>query len=98
MECTKSKLQYFSKDETELNLRINKHHKNVLKLNSILADRHCAQGDHDFNTDAKLVIIEEFQNTKLAKESITDLLKPRETFWRRKLESLRPKGPNHELN
>ena len=39
MECTKCKLQYVSKAETELNLRINNHHKDVLKLNAIPADR-----------------------------------------------------------
>ena len=39
MECTKCKLKYVSKAETELNLRINNHHKDVLKLNAIPADR-----------------------------------------------------------
>ena len=34
-----------------------------------------------FNTDAKLTIIEKLQNTKLSKESITELLKTREQFW-----------------
>ena len=35
MECTKCKLQYVVKVETELNLRINNHRKDVLKLNAI---------------------------------------------------------------
>ena len=39
MECTKCKLQYVGKVETELNLRINNHCKDVLKLNAIPADR-----------------------------------------------------------
>ena len=34
-----------------------------------------------FNTGAKLTIIEKLQNTKLSKESITELLKTREQFW-----------------
>ena len=41
----------------------------------IPADRHFAQREHDFNTDAKVTIIEKLQNTKLSKESITELLK-----------------------
>ena len=98
MECTKCKLQYVSKAETELNLRTSNSRKDVLKLNVIPADRHFAQRDHDFNTDAKFTIIENLQNTKLSKESITELLKKRENFWIKKLETLRPKGLNHELN
>ena len=49
MECTKCKLQYVGKAETELNLRINNHCKDVLKLNATPADRQFAQRDHDFN-------------------------------------------------
>ena len=40
MECTKCKFQYVGKAETELNLRINNHRKDVLKINAIPADRH----------------------------------------------------------
>ena len=88
MECTKCKIQYVGKAETELNLGINNHHKNVLNLNAIPADQHFAQRDHDFNTDAKFTIIEKLQNTRLNKESITELLKNRENFWIKKLETL----------
>ena len=42
MECTKCKLQYAGKAETELNLRINKHRKDFLKLNAVPAGRHFA--------------------------------------------------------
>ena len=35
---------------------------------------------------------------RVSKESITELLKMRENFWIKKLETLRPKGLNHELN
>ena len=38
MKCTKCILQYDGKTETELNLRINNHRKDVLKLNAIPAD------------------------------------------------------------
>ena len=67
MECTKCKLQYVGKAETELNLKINNHRKDVLKLNAIPADQPFAQRDHDFNTDAKFVIIEQLQKKKQRK-------------------------------
>ena len=84
MECTKYKLKYVGKAETELNLRINSHRKDVLKLNAVPADRHFPQRDHEFNNDARFTIIEKLQNTKLSKESITGLLKKRENFWLKK--------------
>ena len=98
IECTKCKLQYFRKAERELNLTISNHRKNALNLNAIPADQHCVQRDDDFNTDPKLIIIEQLQNAKLGKESITDVLKKRDNFWIKKLETLHSKGPNHELN
>ena len=81
IECTKCKLRYVGKAETELNQRINNHRKDVLKLNVIPADRHFALRDQDFNTDLKLTIIEKPDNTNLSKESITELLKKCENFW-----------------
>ena len=73
-------LQYVGKAETELNQRINNHRKDNLKLNAIPADQHFAERDHDLNTDTEFTIIEKPQNTKLSKESITELLKSMRTF------------------
>ena len=98
MKCTKCKLQYVGKGKTELNLRINNDCKYILKLNEIPADRYFARRNHGFNTDIKFTIIEQLQNTKLSKESITELLKKRENVWIKKLETIRPKGLNRELN
>ena len=80
MECTKCKWQYVGKAKVELNLRINNHRKDFLKLNTIRVDRHFLQSDHDFNTDSKFTVIQQLQNTKLSKESVTELLKKRENF------------------
>ena len=74
IECTKCKLQYVGKAETELNLRINNPRKDVLKLNAIPANRHFAKRYHDFNTDSKFTIIEKLKK-KLRKESITEIRK-----------------------
>ena len=71
-----------------MNLRINNHRKDVLKLNAIPANRHFAQRDHDFNSDAKFNIIEKLQNTKVSKESITELLKERQNVWIKKKKKL----------
>ena len=93
MKCANCKLQYVGKSETELNLRINNHRREVLKLNTIPADQ-----NFDFNTDAMLIIIEQLQNPRLSKESITELLNRHEKDRIKKLQTFRPKGLNHELN
>ena len=97
IECTKCKLHRVGKTEAELNLRINNHRKDKLKLNAIPADQHFAERD-DFNPDTKFFIIEKLQNTKLRKESFMELLRNHENFWIKKLETLRLKGLNNELN
>ena len=71
MECTKCKLQYASKAEAKVNLRVTKHRKNVLKLNAILLAWHFVQRDHDFNTDVKFTIIEQLQNINLKNQGNT---------------------------
>ena len=54
MECTKCRLQYIGKSETQLNLRINNHRKDSKKTNSILACQHCNNPTHNFTEDAKI--------------------------------------------
>ena len=95
MECIKCKLQYVGKTKTEFNLWLNNHHKDVLKLDAIPADRHFDLKEH--NTHAKFTIIEQLKNINLSKKSITDNLK-HENFWIKKLETLSPRGAYHELN
>ena len=55
-------------------MRIINHRKDVLKLNAIPTDRHFAQRDHDFSSDAKSTIIKKLQNINLSKENIRQLL------------------------
>ena len=73
-------ITYYKSAKTKLNLRISNHRKDALKLNAIPADRNLTQEITIFNTDAKFAIIEQRQNTKLKKESITEILKKRENF------------------
>ena len=98
LECQKCKIQYVGKAETEFHLRLNNHRKDVHKADSIPASRHFAKADHNFNKDAKFTIIEEIRSKTLSKEAKKELLKQRENFWILKLETLTPKGLNHELN
>ena len=73
-------ITYYKSAEADLNLRISNHRKVVRKLNAIPADRNLTKEITIFNTDAKFAIIEQRQNTKLKKESITEILKKRENF------------------
>ena len=57
-----------------------------MALNAILADRHFAQKDDDFNTEARFSIIKQPQNLNLSKESIKkyskkEILEKRENFF-----------------
>ena len=63
------------------NLKINNHRNDVLKLNAILADQHFAPRDQNFHTHTKFTIIEQLQNAKSSRESITELLKNHNIFW-----------------
>ena len=50
-----------------------------------------------FPTDGKFTIIEKRQNTKAKQKSITEILKKRESFCIKKLETLRLKGFQYDL-
>ena len=57
-----------------------------MALNAILADRHFAQKDDVFNTEARFSIIKQPQNLNLSKESIKkyskkEILEKRENFF-----------------
>ena len=62
------------------NLKINNHRNDVLKLNAILSDQHFAPRDQNFQTHTKFTVIEQLQNAKLSRESITELLKNHDIF------------------
>ena len=49
LECQKCHIQYVGKTETDFNLRLNNHLKDVYKADAIPALRHFAMKDHIFN-------------------------------------------------
>ena len=96
-ECIKCKLQYVGKAETEFNIRLNNHRKDVCKPNAISASRHFSGMSHNVNTHAKFILIEQIHHN-ISKEKNKGRLKQRENFWILTLETLTPKGINQKLN
>ena len=89
---------YVGKDETDFNLRLNNHRKHVYKADAIPTSRHFAMKGDIFNRDVSFIIIEHTRKSTLVRETNKNLLKQRENFWILKLEALKPKGLNQELN
>ena len=78
---------FIGKVETDFNLRLNNHRKNVYKADAIPASRHFAMKDHIFDRDASFIIIEQICKSTLSRETKKNLLKQRENFWMLKLET-----------
>ena len=96
LECTKCKIKYVGKAETEFNIRLNNHRKDVWKPDAIPASRHFSGKNHNFNTHAKFILTEQIRHVDT--EKIKERLKQRENFWILTLETLTPKCLNQELN
>ena len=97
LECTKCKIQYVGKTETEFNIRLNNHRKDVWKPDAIPASRNFSDKSHDFNTHAKFILIEQIRHINIDKEKNKERLKQRQNFWIITVETLTPKGLNQEL-
>ena len=87
-------MQYVGKAETDFSLRLNNNPKDVYKADAIPASLMLLH----FNRDASFIIIEQIRKSTLSRETKKDLLKQRENLWILKLETLKPKGLNQELN
>ena len=98
MECILCNKQYVGKTETSFNIRLNNHGKDVKKVDAIITCKHFQQESHSFNKHAKFTIIDQLTNTSKSKETLTQLLIERETFWILKLDTLYPKCFNMELS
>ena len=100
LECTKCKIQYVGKAKTEFNIRpkYNNHGKDVWKPEAIPASRYFSGKNHNFNTHAKFILIEQMRHIDIDKEKNKERLTQRENFWILKLEALTPKGHNQEHN
>ena len=61
LECIKYGIQYIGKSETQINLRINNHRKDLSKSSSIPVCQHFNNTAHSFTRDAKFIIIEQLK-------------------------------------
>ena len=59
-----------------------------------MACKHFQQESHNFNKHVKFIIINQLTNTSKSKETLTQRLIERESFWILKLDTLYPKGFN----
>ena len=81
LECTKCKIQYVGKAETELNIRLNNQEKDKWKPDAIPASIHFSGKNHNFNTHAKIILIEQICHVNIDTKKIKEKLKQRENFW-----------------
>ena len=74
---------------------MNNHRKDVTDPNALPVHKHFTLTGHDFNKNAKFILIEKLTNAnKVAKENLKERLKNRENFWIIKLRTLTPNGIN----
>ena len=91
--------QYVGKSEPPVNLRINTHRHDVKSPNGGAFDKHFNQPGHDYNKNARFILIEQIRNQNTMKKmNIRKLLEEREDYWMSKLQTVTPKGLNDHLN
>ena len=64
----------------------------------IPASRHFSGRNHNFNTNAKFILIEQTRHVDIDTDKIKERLKQRGKLWILTLETLTPKGLNQEFN
>ena len=86
MECRTCCIQSLGKSETEFNIRLNNHRKDVNRQNAPKVDQHFKLPNQNFKQHARFTWIEQLDNMKIDKDLATTLrLKTREDFWIEKL-------------
>ena len=98
MECRNCRIQYTGKSETEFNIRLKIHRKDVNRPNAPQAGQHFKLPNHIFNQHARFTLTEQLDNMRIDTDLATLRLKKREDFWIEKLKTLHPYGLNAELN
>ena len=98
MECRICRIQYIGKSETEFNIRLNNHRKDVNRQNTPQADQNFKLPNYIFSQHARFTLIEQLDNMRIVKDLATLWLKKYEDFWIETLKTLHPYGLNDELN
>ena len=98
MECRICRVQYIGKSETEFNIRLHNHSKDINRQNAHQTDQHFKLSNRNFSQHARFTMIEQLDNMRIHKDLATLRLKKREDFWIETLKTLHPYGLNAELN
>ena len=98
MECRICGIQYTGKSETEFNIRLNNHRKDVNRQNAPQADQRFKLPNHNFNQHARFTLTKQLDNMRIDKDLATLRLKKREDFWIETLNTLHSYGLNPALN
>ena len=97
IECNTYRLQYIGKSETGFNLRLNNHRNHIKKgVNSCELTEHFLHNvrSHNFDNDVTITVIEQIRKDYLTIDRKKELLRNREMFWQRMLNSIQPNGLN----
>ena len=97
IECNICRLQYIGKSETGFNLRLNNHRNHIKKqVNSCELTEHFLHNvrSHNFENDVTITVIEQIRKDHLTIDRKKELLRNREMFWQRMLNSIQPNGLN----
>ena len=85
IECNICNLQYIGKSETAFNLRLNNHRNHIKKeVSSCELTEHFLHNKQTHNCDNNRI--------NISNEQKKDILRHREIFWQRKLNSMQPNG------
>ena len=80
LQYTKCNIQHVGKAETEFNIRLNNHQKDVWKPDAIPGGRYFAGKNHNFKTHAKFILIEQIHHIDIDKEKNKERLKQEGIF------------------
>ena len=97
IECNTCRLQYIGKSETGFNLRLNNHGNHIKKeVNSCELTEHFLHNvrSHNFENDVTITVIEQIRKDHLTINRKKELLRNRQMFWQRMLNSIQPNGLN----
>ena len=100
IECNICNLQYIGKSETAFNLRLNNHRNHIKKgISSCELTEHFLHNKrtHNFDNNVIITIIEQIRKDNISNEQKKDLLRHREIFWQKKLNSMQPNGLNKRI-
>ena len=80
LESKKCHIQYVENAETDFNIRLNSHRKDVYKADSIPASRHVAMKDHNCNRGASFIIIKQIRKSNLSRKIKEKFIKTKQEF------------------